>query len=208
MAEQLQELLDRIQKDGIDKAESNATRIEDEAKAKADSLIAKAKDDAKQIIEKAEKDGELFAKRGKNALEQAARDVILSVGDAVNRTLTSLVDRKVNAVLTDADFAQVIKSVIEAYCQAKPGEADIELLLPEDQQEKIADFLMNSMSEEMKKGLTISGNKNVISGFSVSLKDKGIQHDFTGEAVTDALSKLLRPHLAEIVKAATVKEKS
>jgi len=208
MAEQLQELLDRIQKDGIDKAEANATRVEEETRTRAAALISEAEEKAMGILAKAEKDAQLFVDRGNNALKQAARDAVLSVGDAVNRALAAIVEKKVGDVLTDDGFADVVKSAVLAYCSAETGETDIELLLPEDQKDKTADFLIGEMAGQMKNGLTISGDKSVISGFTVSLKGSGIQHDFTGEAITDALCKLLRPHLAEIVKTATAEEKS
>ena len=48
--------------------------------------------------------------------------------------------------------------------------------------------------------MEIKADDSIISGFKVSLKGDNVQHDFSGEAITEAMCRLLRPHLAEIVK--------
>ena len=84
MAEQLQGLLERIQKDGIDKADAEGQRIIDDAKAQAASIISDAEAKAKAGLDNAEREGAAFAERGKVALQQAARDVVITVGDAIS----------------------------------------------------------------------------------------------------------------------------
>ena len=49
MTEDLQHLLEKIQKDGVDKAETESTRIIDEAKTKAQQLITKLKMKRKRL---------------------------------------------------------------------------------------------------------------------------------------------------------------
>lgn len=201
MAEELQGLLDRIQKDGIDRAETEAAQITADAKAKAKAIVAEAENQAKALLAKAEADSELFRQRSESAISQAARDVILSVGEAVTETLQAIVARQVDAAMNADALPGFIQEAIRAYTAAQ-GNTAIEVLLSEQQQEAVSAYFMKAFAGKMKDGLTIRGSGSVISGFTVTLKDSGVQHDFTGEALTGAIGQLLRPQLARIVSGA------
>ncbi len=205
MAEELQGLLERIQKDGIEKADADASRIVEEARAKATDIVKQAEAKAKALIEKAQEDGKLFEQRGESAVAQAARDVVLSVGDAITATLQGIVSARVDAALSADDFPAVIKSVVSAYAssESNPG---IEVLLSNKQQEQVSAYLLREMESEMNSGLAVKGDKGIVSGFRVSITESGVQHDFTGATLTEALCALLRPQLAEIVKRAMSKD--
>lgn len=199
MAEELQGLLDRIQKDGIDKADADASRIVEDAKTKAAETLKQAEAQAEALLNKAREEGKLYQQRGESAISQAARDVILSVGDAVTATLQSIVSTQVQTALSTDAFAELVKSVVLAYCN-DTAEAHIEVILSEAQQEQVNAFFMREMAEQMQKGLTIKGDRSVVSGFVVSMTDSGVYHDFTGDTLTEALCSLLRPQLAGIVR--------
>jgi V/A-type H+-transporting ATPase subunit E len=201
MAEELQGLLDRIQKDGVEKAEAEAARIIEEAKTKAAGIVSAAEDEADGLLRRAEEEGKLFEERGRSAIAQAARDVVLSVGDAITSTLKGIVTARVDAAFDTEDFPALVRSAVEAYCSAD-SVSGIEVLVSESQQEQVRAYFMREMAEQMQAGLAIKGDKGIVSGFLVSIKDSGIQHDFTGTALTDALCSLLRPQLAQIVKEA------
>ncbi len=207
MAEELQGLLDRIQKEGVERADTEARQIIDEAKAKAKRLVADAEKEAGALIEKARAESELFLKRSESALHQAARDVILTVGEAVTETLQALVGKQIDKALTTEALPGLIHEAVKAYSSATKAQP-IEVLLSESQQAAVRDLFMKQFRDAMKAGLTIKGSRSVLSGFRVSLTDRGIQHDFTGEALTEAIGRLLRPQLAEIVKRASHKEKT
>lgn len=201
MAEELQGLLDRIQKEGVERAESEAAQITADAKDKAKAIVAEAESQAKAILEQAEKESALFQQRSENAVSQAARDVILSVGEAVTATFQAIVARQVEAAMNADALPGLIQEAIRAYTDAE-GATTIEVLLSEEQQEAVSAYFMKEFAEKMKDGLTIRGSRSVISGFTVTLTDSGVQHDFTGEALTSAIGQLLRPQLAKIVSGA------
>ena len=202
MAEELQGLLDRIQKDGIEKADADAAQIVADAETKAADIVKQAEEKAAALLAKAEEDGKLFQQRGESAIAHAARDVILSVGDAVSATLQGIVSARVDAALSTEQLPALIKDVITAYAGSETG-GGIEVLLSEKDREKVSAYFMREMAADMENGLSIKGDKGVVSGFVVEIKGSGVQHDFTGAALTEALCGLLRPQLAEIVKQAT-----
>ena len=132
MAEELQHLIERIRKEGVESGEKAADSLVAEAKKKAAAIVADAQKQAKDLVERAEKDAAAFAERGKKTLEQAARDLLISIGGSVGNVVGGLVDAKVGAALTPDLMAQMLLKLAGAYAQdggeggmvAMLGEAD------------------------------------------------------------------------------------
>ena len=151
-------------------------------------------------MKQAEQDGAVFVERGKKALEQAARDTVLYVGDALAAALKEMVGREVRESMDSDALKQMLVKVVEAYCLRESGSARIEVFLKPGQQREIVDFLMTKYGESLRKGVEIRGDEEVVSGFRVSVVNEEVEHDFTSDAIVEALCRLLRPHLAAIVR--------
>ena len=95
MAEDLQALMERIQKDAVDKAELEATSIISKAKEKAAEIVKAAEEEAKAKLEQADKDAVAFTERSERTLEQAARDLLLSVGKNLEKMILDLLNLQV-----------------------------------------------------------------------------------------------------------------
>ncbi len=202
MAEELQGLIDRIQQDGIARAEAEAARILAAAKAEAAAIVAEAGTRAKAIVAQAEHEARLFDDRANKALEQAARDVVLSVQSAVTRTLQSIVSARVGEALSVDVLKQMLVAFIEGYC-ARQGEGDrIDLLVSEADRQAIVDYFLREYRDAIARGVEIRADAGIVRGFRVSIQNDQLRHEFTQQDIADALGRLLRPRLAEIVKRA------
>ena len=204
MAEELQSLLDRIQKDGVDKAEVQAEEIIADAKKKADTLLKDAQTEAENLIKKAEKDSLVFEERGKRSLEQASRDILISTETAITASLQSLVSNEVTKDLNDDTLKTLIETVVKTYSET--GETRLEVILSKEQQESVTDLFISKYKDAMDKGLKIKGSSDLIAGFKVQITERNIQHDFTVEAISEAFCHLLRPALIEIMRNAQKKD--
>jgi len=202
MPEDLKSLLNRIQKDGVEKAEIEAEQLIAKAKEKAAAVVREAEASAHATREKAEQDAAAFMERAEKSLKQAARDVVLSVGEATSATFATLVNQTVSETLTPSTLKQMLVALVEAYSANKQGEARIEILLPPGQQKQVLDLFMAEFKEKMRSGIEIKSDGSVLSGFRVSLLDDQVEHDFSGQAIADALCQLIRPRIGEIVRSA------
>ena len=200
MAENLQNLLERIQKEGVQTAEQKADQIIKDAEAKAQSILNDAKTQAQSDVAKAETEAKSFDAHAKQSIQQAARDVVLSVQQQIDKTLQSIVRQKVSEALSADGLKNIVLKVAEAYAKGLPNEARIEVLLSEDERRAIGDALVAEFGKSAQTGLTVSASDTIISGFSLSVVDGNVEHDFSGEAVTEALCALLRPRLAELIR--------
>ena len=201
MAEELQDLIERIRRDGVERADAEAERIVADARTRARELVAEAEHEKNTLLEKAKEDAGLFRQRAESAVRHAARDIILSLGEAVTETLQAIIAHRVDAAMSTDDFPGFVRDAIRAYA-GQTDAANLEAVLSEKQKEAVSAFFMRDLAEAMRKGLTIGSRRGLVSGFRVVVKDSGIEHDFTGEALASALGKLLRPQLAALVQEA------
>ena len=205
MTEQLQDLLARIQKEGTEKADAEAQRVLGEARTKADALVRAAEQTAAERHTQAERDAALLAERGRKALEQAARDVVLTVGDAITRAFQDMVGAAVGQALQGDALNEMLLAVVKAYCTADGRQARIDVLVPAARQQQVRDFFLARFREALENGVEIRGDASLAGGFTVRLAQGNISHDFSQDAIADALCQLLRPQVAEIVRQALPK---
>ena len=194
MSEDLQQLLEKIQHDGVDKAQSEFSTIIEKAKSESASLVASAKAKAEKIKSDAQTEADAYATRAGETISQSARDVLLYVEKSVTTLLESLLLKDVNKALSSEKIVTtLVQQAIKTYLT---GEDSIEVSVVEQMVESLRAKLTSMATE----GVTIVTNNTTGTGFSVKLADGRIEHDFTGPAVTDALSKQLRPGLAALLK--------
>jgi V/A-type H+-transporting ATPase subunit E len=199
MADELQHLMERIRLEAIESAQAQANQILGQAREKAASLVRDAEAESKAILEKAEQDSRIYVERSQRTLEQAARDLLITVGQGVENILRDIVGNSVNQALDTEFLKQMMLTIAQAYCAKEGQESRIEFLISEQDQKAIVDFFADQYRRQLIRGVQIVTDNNVLKGVRVSLKDEQVQHDFTAEAIAEALTQFLRQHLADIV---------
>ena len=199
MAEELQHLIDRIQKEAVDTAEKQSEQLIAQAKQKAAAMVKEAEEKARLLIEKADNDAKAYTERSLKTLNQAARDLLITVGQGVENVLADIVDETVEQAMTIDAMKEMLVKVVEAYV-AKGGVEDrVEILVsPKDQQE-IVRFFESRYRQKLGQGIQLRAENDIFKGFKVSFAGGRVHHDFTKEAIAESLTNFLRPHLAEIV---------
>ena len=196
MAEDLQYLMERIQKDAVDKAENDAAAIIAKAKEKAAEIVKAAEAEASAKLEKADKDAEAFTERSERTLEQAARDLLLSVGKNLEKMVMDLLNLEVEKSLDESTVKSMLLTLAKNYS------SDVEVDFSEADARKLSSFVMGEFAKLLKGGVKVESDKGVKFGFRVKLDGGHVTHEFTEAAMADALSALLRPQLSRVVNAA------
>lgn len=187
--EDLQSLLEKINRDGVEKAEAEAARIVAEAQAKADALVKNAVAEAEKAKADAEKSAEASAARAAETIRQSARDVVLGVKDALTALFERLLVQDVDKALSDektsaALVAEAIKGL------TGPGEIACG--------EKLAHALNAQLAA--LGSFTIVTDDTLGTGFAIKLDGGRVEHAFTGEVIAGELAKRLRPDLAKLLR--------
>ena len=192
MAEELQQLLEKIQHDGVEKANAEATTILAKAKADAAAILKDAESKAAAFRAQAETDAKAFEERAQKTISQAARDTVLEVKDAIGRMLEKLLAKDVAAAL--ADPSEAAKLALAAVNELGSN-ADVAA------GEKLAAALKAQLAADAKAGVKVVLDESVGTGFSIRLDGGRVEHDFSESAIVAALAKRLRPDLAKLVNA-------
>ena len=191
MSEEIQSLIEKINRDGVEKANAEAARIVAAAKEQAAAIVKEAKEEAAKAAKAAEEEAGLSAERAKETLRQAARDAVISVEGAVTRLLEKILTANVDAALSDpAAAATIAGDAVKALVGTGEVAAG----------PKIAAALKAQLAA--KQNFTVVMDETLGSGFTVKLDGGRVEHDFTGAAVSAELAKRLRPDLAALMKEA------
>lgn len=197
MADDLQHLIDRIHKDAVGKAEAEANKLLADAKAKAEQMVKSAEAQAKANLEKADKDAEIFAARSAKTLEQAARDVLIAVGQGLEKMVMGLLADQVQKGLSSDIVSQMLLQLAQGYT----GKAANVVLSPEDAT-RLKSFILGEFQQKLGAGVTVESDSAIVSGFRLSFENGKVSHEFTNQAISEALSAVLRPSLAKVVQQA------
>ena len=199
MAIELQHLIDRINQEAVEKGEQEANRIVARAREQAAALVREGEAAARAHLEKAEKDSEVFVERSTRTLEQAARDLLISVGQAVENIIADIVSDATDEALDPDTLKRMMVKMAQAYAERNGTESRIEVLVGKDDQAELVRFFARQYRHRLVRGLNIRADAGVRRGFRVILDNDRVHHDFTRPAIAEALGNFLRPHLAEIV---------
>jgi len=199
MAEELQHLIERIQKEAIQKSEEESKQISAQARERAATLVQEAEKKAKALLEKADQDSKRFAERAARTLEQAARDLLISVGHGIENILGELIAESTRKALDIQTLQSMMLTVAKAYTDRGGAESRVEFLISGKDQAQIVQFFADQYAQKLVHGITLHIDSGIHEGFRITLDNGAVSHDFTREAIAEALSRFLRPHLAEIV---------
>ncbi len=198
MSVQLQELIDRIKKDGVKAAEDRTAEILKEAEASAEHIVSEAKESAKAIVEKAEAEAQQFKEAGIEAIRQAGRDMVLNVKSSLMEIFEAVLNREIKEALSIKVLSEALLALIKAW--GKKRVEDVQLLLSEKQRDEVADYLLGELSEELKRGTEIKPSPNVEAGFRITEKDGAAFYDFTESGLAEFLMEYLNPKVAGILE--------
>ena len=198
---QVQELIDRIKKDGIESASEESARIKREAEAEAAKIIAAAQREAADITSRGKADAERSEKAGIAALEQASRNLVLAFRKEIEVLLDKLVVQGVSAAYSGETLKGILPELLKAWV-SKTGSASVDLLISEADFGKLKAWAEGALSSELKNGLELKSDRNLGAGFRIANKDGSAYYDFSAESVAEQLSAYLNPHLSGILKTA------
>ena len=185
MSEQtLDGLIAKVKSEAIEAAEKEAKQIINDAKQKAKQQIANAEAEKKQLLNDAHNEAKAIVSKGEIALQQAARDVQISVKNDLLYLFKSVLETEVEGTFSAELYSNVILQITE-----RVG-SDTEISLPEATKTEIVDAIRNKVVTS-NKTIDIIQAKQLLSGLSITKTDEGWRYDITAEEIADLLSQHL-----------------
>lgn len=194
---QLKELIDTIQRDGVDKVRQESEALLARARAQAEAIVAAARTQAETLLAKARQEQEQLERSGREALRQASRDLILKVRKQLEAVFSALLKEKAGEALKDKDITAAIAAMIANWTPEL--QERVEVQLPAGRFEPMAKALRQALAGRIAAGIEIKAAAEVSSGFRVSEKNGHAYYDFSAESIAESLSLFLNPAMAAIV---------
>ncbi len=190
----LQQLTDKLYQEGVSKANKEAEEIIENARKESESIKKKSKDEADSIKKDADRYAAEIKKKTETELKQAADQTKKTIMKEVTNMITAkVIDKPVDKSFQDNDF---LKKVIETAVKnwdASAASIDLKVMLPEELEKKVGDYLKQNAGNMMKKGLEIEIDPSVKAGFKIGPADGSYQISFKEEDFENLFKKYLRP---------------
>lgn len=200
MAEEIRDLIEKINQEGIKAAEEKAQNIEAAAKQRADDILAQARLEAGEMIAVAKDRIHREDEKGKTLLVQAGRDLLLSLRKEINAMLGRIVVSDIHQVLTPEALFKLLSEVVRNY---KAGESsDITVFLNKEDLEHLEKNFLNKLREETKKKIILRPAEEISGGFTISFDSGKSCYDFTDKALAEYIGTYLKPKLNKILQEA------
>ena len=199
MQNKLQELTDKLYKEGLSKGKQEGEEILAKAKVQADEIVAKAHAEAAAILAAANKEAEDLKTKVQGDLKMAAsQSVAATKQDIETLVVAKMTETEVKKALTSAEFVkEVILAVAKGFNTEEP--TDLELVLPESLKAELEPFVKNEMTKVLNAGVQATFTKKVAGGFTIGPKDGGYFISFTEETFNSLISEYLRPATKKIL---------
>ncbi len=194
---QLKELIDTIQRDGVDKSRRESEALLQQARALADGIVADARAQAEALLAKARQDQEQLERSGRESLQQASRDLILKVRRQLETVFSALLKEKAKDALGDEEIAAAIAAMIANWTPER--QERIEVLLPAERFEAMARALRQALANRIAAGIEIRAAADVADGFRVAEKNGQAYYDFSAASIAENLAVFLNPAMARII---------
>ena len=198
---QLQELIDKIKKDGVAAAEKDAAKIIANSEKKAEAIIEEAQSKAAEIIKSAQSETKKMEKASEEAIIQASRNMLLSFKDALIGELDGLIQEGTEKALSKDVLGKLVPETVKAW--AKNSDAsELSVLLSEKDLKALESSLTSELKAEIKKGLEIKPDKTLSAGFRIGVKNGAAFYDYSAERLAEMFAAYLNPKVAALMKVA------
>ena len=196
MSEELQSLLEKINSDGVMKANAQRDAIIAKAEADAAAMIAEAQKKAEEIRSSAAEDAAALQQRAESAISQAARDVVLKLKAELESRISTAVAGAAEDAMTPAFMAELVKSLGAAFL-ADPN-ADVTVLASVKDAAALDAALKGALVSSLKKQPRVLAEPTIRGGMEVNFTGSELYFDFSTEALTELMAEYTAPKIAAI----------
>ena len=199
MENKLQELTDKLYKEGLSKGKEEGEAILAKANEKAAEIIEDAKKQAESILRKAQKDALDYKTKVEGDVKMAAVQSLQATRkDIENLMVGKMTDKQVASALSSADFVKEVIKAVAGKFNAEEA-VDLNVVLPESLKKELEPFVSGELASILKGGVTAEFSKKVAGGFTIGPKDGSYFISLTDETFKSLIGDYLRPATRKIL---------
>ena len=208
MTKKLEDLTEKIYNEGVQKAKEEADKILKEAREKALTIEKEAQKKAEQIVSEADKKAAETKKHVESEMKMALEQSIAALKQEITNLVTmQAIEPATKELFSDKNYlGDLIVKIVDGWI--KKESMDIEIILPEQEREKMEDHFKKQLAHHLNKGLKLTFSKNLKSGFKIGPADGSYVISFTDEDFNNFFKAYLRPKSSELLFEKEVKEEA
>lgn len=194
MANNVQDLINKIKLEGFNEAEKNAKAIKEQAQAQAQEIIDQAKARADKILAEAKESIEKFDQASKAGLEQAARNVLLTLKQDIQDLLKKVIAKEIQQAVSGEKLVELVSVVarnVATSAQIALNQEDFQMLKAE---------CLSRLEKEIKTGVIFVSRRDRSKGLTISFDEQKSCFDLTEEALVEYFASFVNEELASIIR--------
>lgn len=195
METKIQELTDKLYLEGVQKGESEAARIMEDAHNKRKVLIEKAENEAEAIVQKAEKESADLKKNTESELKLYASQAVEALKSEVTNMISSeLASSAVRGAFDESGFMQ--KIILKLVSEWPKNE---QLTIGTEDAESLKRYFETEAKELLDKGVRIEQVNGKKHSFTIAPADGTYKINFGEEEFIEYFKDFLRPQLIDLL---------
>ena len=193
MENKIQELTDKIYREGVEKGNEEAQRLISEAQAKAEKMIEEAQAD--EIISMAKKSAEEMKENTKSELKLFAGQALNALKTEVTNLLTNqTVSEAVKNFTSDKEYLnKFIVTLAKQWVENEP------VVISVDDAESLKKYFSKNAKDLLDKGVKIENVNGSKMLFTISPADGSYKVNFGEEEFENYFKDFLRPQLVQML---------
>ncbi|MBE6403826.1 MAG: hypothetical protein E7039_08920 [Lentisphaerae bacterium] len=203
MAEELQSLLEKIHRNGIEKAAAEREEMLSAARKEAEAIVASAKEEAAKLRSVAENDAEALKKRAESAIRQAARDILLDLKSELKKRVEAITRNRLDEALSADFMAGLVADIAKAVLNdpAKGSSGTLEVMVSPVKCEELVQKLSAAVGADMVSRISVFPNSAAGRGLKISVDGDQVFFDFSDAALTEMVCEYAGSKVSAVITA-------
>lgn len=193
--EKIQELTEKILREGVEKGQAEAERIVKQAQQQAETILQEARQQAQDIVAQAQKQAGDTAANTRNELKMYTTQALSALKTEVTNVLTdNVVKEAVKDMTAKPDFLGQF-----AVALAQKWSADEPVVISSSEADNLKAYFAEKAKALLDKGVTISKVNDKDTMLTIAPADGSYKVNFGKEEFETYFKNFLRPQLVEML---------
>ena len=201
MDNKIQNLTDKLYREGVEKGDARAKELIQEAEERADWIIKEAKKKAKDIIADSRKSGDELKARVEAEIRLAERQAMRTFKKEIEDVIVAeALDKELDAAMNEPlNIEDFVAELIRHWHPEHTDSPSLELLLPEKRKDELEAWFRSKAGRALSEGIDVKFHENIKGGFQIASIDGGYRINLTDEDFNEFFKQYLRPRTRKLL---------
>jgi len=200
MHDKIKELTNKIHREGVEKANQEASEIIQNAKKEAEAIKNNANKEAEVIIAEAKMKSKDVSRRIESEVRISAQQAIMKLRKEISDLiLASVLKKPLSQAFDDQLFIRkLLETLVENWNPEKENN-ELQVMLHEEQLSEMEEYLKTQSGMIMNKGLSLKEYNGSGKGFEIQPKNGHYKINITDEAFEIFLKEHFKPQTLDFL---------